>query len=265
MKITVCELPDGRDEFSSAWIRLAESVHGEASELILLPAMPFASWFASSRQFDVAVWNAAVRAHDEWEHRLPELGATYVLSSRPIDFGNERWDEGYVWDAEHGVRSVHAKSQFRSEKGAWETEWYRTSFPEFVPLDLEGNLVVGFLMGAELSAAEEARRYGEEHVDVIAVPRGANVMPFERWRDRARELAQLASAHVIASTRAGTFGGQACIIAPDGEVLGTTSATQPILTLDIQLPNRAVCHVPLKPDDLAGLVDPLDTGVPPYS
>ncbi|MET0988487.1 MAG: nitrilase-related carbon-nitrogen hydrolase [Steroidobacteraceae bacterium] len=264
MKITVCELPDGGEAFSTDWIRLAEHVRGEASELILLPDMPFASWFAASRQFDVAVWNAAVRAHDEWEHRLPELGSGYVLSSRPIDFGNERWDEGYVWDAEHGVRSVHAKSQFRNEKGAWETMWCRSSFPEFVPLDLDGNLVVGFLMGAEFCGAEEIRRYGEEHIDVIAVPRGANVMPFDRWRERARELAQLANAYVLASTRSGTFGGQACIVAPNGEVLGTTSATQPFLTMDIQLASKAVCHVPLNTDELVGLTDPLDTGVPPY-
>ncbi|MET0657486.1 MAG: hypothetical protein ABW110_04940 [Steroidobacteraceae bacterium] len=265
MKLTVCELPDGRDEFSTAWVRLAEFVRGEATELILLPDMPFCSWFASSRQFDVAVWNAAVRAHDAWERRLPELGTTYVLSSRPTNFGNERWDEGYVWDAEHGVRSVHAKSQFRCQQGAWETEWYRASFPEFVPLDLDGNLVIGFLMGAELSAVEEARRYKEEHVDVIAIPRGASVLPFDRWRDRARELAQLSSAYVLASTRSGTFGGQACIIAPSGEVMGMTSAAQPFLTLDIQLPSKAVCGVPLQADELAGLLDPWDTGVPPYS
>ena len=263
MKITVCELPDDRAAFSTAWTQLAEHVHSESSELVLLPGMPFASWFASKREFDVQVWNAAVRAHDAWERRLKELGSAYVLSSRPIDFGNERWDEGFVWDAEHGMRSIHAKSHLRNQQGAWETRWYGSTFPDFVPLELEG-IHVGFLMGAELAADEEARRYGEEHVDVIAVPRGASVMPFDEWRTHARKLAQLANAHVLASTRAGAFGGQGCIVAPSGEVLGTTSASQPLLTLDLEL-RRSSASAIVNENELAGLIDPLDSGVPPYS
>ncbi|MET0657089.1 MAG: carbon-nitrogen hydrolase family protein [Steroidobacteraceae bacterium] len=263
MKITVCELPDERVAFSTAWARLVEHVRGEASQLVLLPDMPFASWFASTRQFDVQVWNAAVRAHDEWEHRLAELGSAYVLSSRPVDFGNERWDDGFVWDVEHGTRSVHAKSQLRNQQGAWESEWYFNSFAEFVPLDVEG-ILVGFLMGAEFAGADEARRYGAEHVELIAVPRGANMMPFDRWRDHARELAQLANAHVLASTRDGAFSGQGCIVAPTGEVLGTTSASEPFLTLDIAL-THATARPAMNINELAGLIDPLDTGVPPYS
>jgi N-carbamoylputrescine amidase len=263
MKITVCELPDERDTFERAWTRLAEHIGREGSQLVLLPDMPFASWFAGARQFDIRVWNAAVRAHDEWERRFAELGAKYVLSSRPIDFGNERWDEGFVWDAEHGVRSVHAKSLFRNEGSVWEGRWYRSSFPEFVPLELDEGVLIGFLMGAELNASEEARRYGEERVDLIAIPRGANAVPFEQWREQACELARLAHAYVLASTRSGSFGGQACIIAPTGEVLGVTNASQPLLTLDIEL-KKATHRSPVSPEDLAGLIDPLDTGVPPY-
>jgi hypothetical protein len=46
MKVTVCELPDGRQAFASAWTELAASVREQSSELVLLPEMPFSAWFA---------------------------------------------------------------------------------------------------------------------------------------------------------------------------------------------------------------------------
>lgn len=261
MKLTVCELPDGGDTFASAWSRLAQHVHAARSELVLLPDMPFVRWFAGARRFDSAVWQAAVQAHAQWELRLGELGARYVLSSRPVDFGNERFDEAYVWDPEFGLRSVHAKSQFRNEQGAWENVWYGSTWPEFTPLELEG-LRIGFLMGAELTEIEEARRYGAEHVDLIAIPRGASRVPFDHWREHAIELAQAAHAYLISATRSGVFGGRGCILSPQGEALGTTSEQHPFVTCDIQLARSTA-----EPMDVAKFrdsLDPWDTGVPPY-
>jgi predicted amidohydrolase len=261
MKLTVCELPDGGKQFASAWQRLANHVHAARSDLVLLPDMPFAPWFAGGREFDIGVWQSAVRAHEQWEPRLGELGATYVLSSRPVDFGNEPYDEAFVWDAEYGPRSVHAKAEFRNEQGAWENHWYRSTYPDFTPLELNG-LRIGFLMGAELANETEAWRYGEEHVDVIAVPRGANTLPFDAWLERAKQLAQASHAYVMASTRSGPFGGQGCILSPAGEVLGVTSAADPCITRNVEFAKSGA-----QPVDIAALrdsLDPWETGVPPY-
>lgn len=261
MKITVCELPDGGKEFSAAWQRLANHVHAARSELVLLPDMPFASWFAGARRFDNDVWQSAIRAHTEWESRLGELGAKYVLSSRPVDFGNERYDEGFVWDEANGLRSVHAKTQFRNETGAWESGWYRSIYPDFTLLELEG-VHVGFVMGAELDGDAAVRPYGAEHVDVLAMPRGANRLTFDVWRARAKTLARAAGACLISSTRSGAFGGQACIVSSQGEVLGVTSAEDPVITRDVEV--SAPHSIPLNVAELRDSLDPWETGVPPH-
>src|SRR5690349_10419420 len=98
MKITVCELPDARRSFASAWGELVEHVRRANSELVVLPDMPFSASFAHADRFNRDAWAAAVRDHDVWEHRLRELSPAIVMSSRPVDFGNERYDEGFVWE-----------------------------------------------------------------------------------------------------------------------------------------------------------------------
>jgi predicted amidohydrolase len=39
----------------------------------------------------------------------------------------------------------------------------------------------------------------------------------------------------VSSNRSGTFGGQAWIISPEGQVLGQTSADEPFLSMDVAL------------------------------
>jgi predicted amidohydrolase len=262
MKATVCELPDSPAEFEAQWSALARHVRDAASELVLLPDMPFCKWFAGGRRFDGATWTAAVRAHDVWERRLPELTSAFVLGTRPVDFGNARYDEAFVWDAEHGLRSVHAQAHLPDEDGARQGSWYHSATPAFIPLELEGARI-GFLIGRELWAEDEARRYGEEHVDLLATPRAAGSPPFAEWLARGRQAAALARAYSLSSNRAGAFGGQGWIIAPDGEVLGLTSASEPFLSLDLELASPSIV-ARVDPDSLSPPLDPLETGVPPY-
>jgi hypothetical protein len=53
---------------------------------------------------------------------------------------------------------------------------------------------------------------------------------------RACSLAQHAHAYAVSSNRSGDFGGLAWIISPEGQVLGTTSADAPFLSMDVALP-----------------------------
>lgn len=231
MKITVCELPDPRKSFETAWGDLVEHVHAANSALVVLPDMPFSPWFAHSDRFDWSVWAAAVRGHDEWEHRLRELSPAIVLASRPVDFGNERYDEGFVWEEPSGVLSAHAKSYLPDSDGAREGSWYDSATAEFIPLEVRG-LRIAMLIGSEMWAP---RGYEAETVDVLGMPRAGDDAPFADSLERARALAQHTHAYSLSSNRSGDFGGRAWIISPEGNVLGLTSAAQPFLSMDIAL------------------------------
>jgi N-carbamoylputrescine amidase len=231
MKITVCELPDERKSFDTAWRGLVDHVHAESSDLVVLPDMPFSSWFASSDPFDRNVWAAAVRSHDEWESRLRDLGPAIVMASRPIDFGNERYDEGFLWEEPLGVLSVHAKSFVPDAKGAREGLWYDSATAEFVPVEVRG-LRIAMLIGSEVWAPGG---YEAEHVDVLAIPRAGELAPLGYTMRRACSLAQHVHAFAVSSNRSGPFGGQAWIISPEGQLLGKTSADEPFLSMDVAL------------------------------
>jgi hypothetical protein len=67
MKVTVCQFHDDPTAFEIDWQLLVAHVRVERSDFVLLPEMPFFPWFATSRTFDAGVWNAAVKAHRNWE------------------------------------------------------------------------------------------------------------------------------------------------------------------------------------------------------
>jgi N-carbamoylputrescine amidase len=231
MKITVCELPDQRKPFDTAWGDLVDHVRAENSDLVVLPDMPFSSWFANSDRFDREVWAAAVRSHDEWEHRLRELSPAIVMGSRPVDFGNERYDEGFLWEEPLGMLSVHAKSFLPDVQGAREGSWYDSATAEFVPVEVRG-LRIAMLIGSEMWAP---RGYEAEHVDVLAIPRAGDMAALGDGVQRACALARHAHAFSVSSNRSGPFGGLGWIISPEAQVLGQTSADEPFLSLEVAL------------------------------
>lgn len=236
MKVTVCQLPDDRDDFRTAWQQLAAHVREAASELVVLPEMPFCA-FGHRPLIDPDRWEHAVRAHDEGERRLADLGGATVAATRPVEFGNEHWHEGFVWNHEQGLRAVHASTSVPDEKGAWAAKWYTNATPVFVPLELE-QVDIGFLIGAELWQDDQAHLYGIEGVQILVTPRTSAVSTFEPWLEAARIAAQAAAAYSLSSNRSGKpslFGGQGWIIAPDGRVLGLTSDADPYLTVDVDL------------------------------
>ena len=59
MKVTVCELGNDSDALAQDWQSLVAHVKSEASDLVLLPEMPFHPWVAQIDQVDPTVWQAA--------------------------------------------------------------------------------------------------------------------------------------------------------------------------------------------------------------
>jgi N-carbamoylputrescine amidase len=259
MRVTVCELPDARRPFEDAWGALVEHVSRERSELLLLPQMPFSEWFIDSAP-DWSAWRAAARTHDEWERRLTELGRTLVLGTRPAEFGNERYEEAFAWDQDHGMRSIHANC--RPGIGKNGGRWCNEGAAEFTPFEERG-VLIGFLIGAEVWMENEARQYGQEGVDVICMPRSAGA-EFTRLLEGACQDAAASGAYVLSSNRSGAFGGRGWVIAPDGRVLGMTSESSPFVSLEIETSSERAAAEGRAPQPAPAYIDPLDTGVPPF-
>jgi hypothetical protein len=258
MRITVCELPDDRREFDQQWQTLADHVRQTDSEWVLLPDMPFCSWPRASGRWHQDAWAECVHAHDMAERRLRELAPAFVLGSRPIDFGNERYDEAFIWDRENGLRSAHARC------GAGDTGLGVCPVaPEFTALDIRG-VRIGFLIGKELWMTDAARAYGEDSVDLLAIPRSGGASDFGVWLERATLAACSTHAYVVSSNRSGRFGGQGWIIAPDGHVRGLTTSSQPFLTYDLDVQVEPVEAPEPVARPTPGWIDPWETGVPPW-
>lgn len=226
MRITVCELPDARKPFKAAWDELVEHVHTANSRLVVLPGMPFCPWFGRLDRFDGSAWRAAVRAHDQGEHQLRELSPAVVVGSRPVDFGNERYDEGFVWEETTGMLSVHATPYLSDLRSSDDR-----AGAELVPIEVRG-LRLAMLIGNELWAPWD---YEPGTCDVCCIPRSGDKAPFADTLKRARERAQHAGVYSLSSNRSGAFGGRGWIISPEGNVLGLTCADQPFLSMDIAL------------------------------
>jgi len=240
MIVTVCELPDDRPAFEDCWARLGEHIKKAGGGIVVLPAMPYSRWFADAAPVDAARW------HDQWEQRLGELGAAVVLGSRPIDFGNEHYDEGFAWDAEFGIRSIHARGS-----------------QEFMPLDVSG-VSIGLVIGEESWLAEGPQPFAPGEVDMIAMPRCTRFAGLAQRLERARTVATQLGAYVLSSNRSSPFEGQAWIIAPDGNTLGTTTPQQPFLTLEVALSSEQLLADQTRTGPAPAWMDPLETGVPDY-
>jgi N-carbamoylputrescine amidase len=238
MRVTVCQLPDDSRAFERSWEHLVAHARESRSELIVLPEMPFHPWFAATRRFDPDVWRAVVTAHDSWEKRLPELAPAAVMGSRPIEFGNERYNAAFLWTEQAGgLATVHGKAYLPEEEGTWEASWYAAAAPDFEPARV-GNASVGVLICSELWAMEQARLYGKENVHLLVTPRLTGAETLDKWLAGGRVAAILAGAYGLSSNRhddAKGFGGQGWIVGPDGEVLALTTPDEPFVTQDVDL------------------------------
>jgi N-carbamoylputrescine amidase len=244
MKVTVCELNNDPAGLERDWARLVDHVRREASQLVLLPEMPFYPWFARTRDFEPRVWDAAVAAHAAWLERLPELAPAAVLGARPVtNADRRRLNEAFVWDPLYGYRGVHAKYYLPDDEGFWEASWYQRGPGDFSPFQVAG-LQAGFQVCTELWFMQRARRYGQEGVHLLAVPRATEYGTRLKWLVGGRAAAVISGAYCLSSCPVTpvdsplALAGQGWIIDPDGEVLGLTSPEQPFLTIDID-PARA--------------------------
>jgi len=239
MKLTVCELPHDPEPLEAAWERLVDHCAEHRSEVVVLPEMAFSVWLAATKDVDPARWNDAVAAHDAWLQRLPELNAAVVVGSRPVVADGRRHNEGFVWE-QGRYTATHHKYYLPEEEGFWESSWYEGGDSPTYPAIPTGSAAIGILLCTELWFTEHARALGRDGISIVASPRATEWETRERWLVGGRAAAMMAGAFGASSTHSGTDAGgmtwgYGWIVGPNGQVLATTSPTDPFATVDVDL------------------------------
>jgi N-carbamoylputrescine amidase len=232
MRVTVCQLRTAAGSLEEDWAGLVAHVRAERSDLVVLPEMGFAPWFAVERPFDGGRWDAAVRAHDTWLGRLSELPAA-VLGTRPVTRPGGRRNEAYAADRGGPVRGLHDKSYLPDEPGFWEASWYGRGDGGHGVSDV-GGLRAGVLVCTELWFLEHARALGRSGAHLVATPRCTPVETLDKWLAGGRACAVVAGAWSLSSNSAEPeHGGLGWAVDPEGEVVATTSRAAPFATVEL--------------------------------
>lgn len=241
MKVTVCQLNDDPQRLKTDWEQLVTHVKWEASELVLLPEMPFYPWVAGTSTVKPEVWQAAVEAHEQWILRFRELTPATILGTRPVVIDGKRLNEGFVWHPKSGYRAVHHKYYLPDEKKFWEASWYDRGTRSFAPVRI-GNVKVGMLICTEMWFMEHARAFANERVHLVVCPRATPMTSTDKWVAGGRVAAVVSGAFCLSSNRGHSmrrealWGGSGWIVEPEeGRLMGTTSPEAPFLSLDIDL------------------------------
>ena len=241
MKVTVCELSNNWLSSKGAWDDFVTHIRQEDSDLVVLPEMALYDWLAGTRHVDAKRWESAVEAHDYWIERFADLSASTVVGSRPIVRNGSRHNEGFVWRHDGGYRAVHTKYYLPDEEGFWEASWYQRGERRFTVTPIAG-LNIGMMICSDLWFQAHAREYSKQAIHLLICPRATPVHTTERWVVGGRAAAVAAGAYCLSSNLSGpnlegpNFGGRGWVIEPHlGDIIGTTSESKPLLTIDIDI------------------------------
>lgn len=235
VRVTVCELRSGGDHLAADWTALVAHARDEGSNLVVLPEMGLAPWFARTRPFDPDVWQAAVDAHTAWLPRLADLTPAVVLGTRPVVIDGKRQNEAFAWDAARGYRAAHTKYYLPDEADFWEASWYARGDGRFDAIATPAGRV-GFMVCTEMWFYQHAWAYGQAGAHLIATPRCTPRETLDKWLAGGRASAVVAGAYSVSSNHGDErFGGLGWVIDPDGNVLATTSRERPWVTVAIDL------------------------------
>ena len=236
MRVTVCELPHEPRALAEAWQGLCRHAGRHRSELVLLPEFALVDPVWEADAFDSQRWSAALAQDDAASGRLHELDVAHVVGTRPADIGGRRFNEGFRWSAA-GVTPLRCKCHLPNEPGGREARWFDRGAPAFPAFDA-GALSFGLNICTELWALETYAAYAALGVQAILSPRATAATTTARWLSVGVVAAVRSGAYGLSSNRvdpAGTYGGVGWIIAPDGQVLATTTQEAPFATVDIDL------------------------------
>jgi len=244
MRVTVCELPHQPGALAAAWAALCEHTAAHASQLVLLPEFATVEAVWEADRFDAERWNAIETLGVEHLRRLPDLGAEYVVGTRPVTENGRRLNQAYLWSAAAGMQPLRNKRFLPQEPGNWEATWFEPGDPEF-PVFHAGPVSFGINICTELWALETYASYAALGVELLLSPRATALATAKKWLAVGVVAAVRSGAFSLSSNRVdptGGCGGSGWIIDPAGEVLAITSAGEPFATREIDLVQAAAAQ-----------------------
>lgn len=245
MKVTVCELSNDRKEFLEDWRTLQEYLVHNKTDLLLLPEMPFYSWFVINKKVSEDVQQKSVEQHQLWIKEVEKLEAKYIVYSAPEIVGTKFYNTAFVFQRGKEHRRIHTKALFPEENHFWEESWFdREDNISFETVQLD-ELKIGVLMCTELWFTEKARRYGKQNADVLLCPRATGKSSVEQWLTCGKASAIISGTYCLSSNRSGfsddfEWGGTGWIIEPmTGNLLESTTPERKFVTHSINLKKSA--------------------------
>ncbi len=236
MKVCISEFPDDSARQAAAGDALTGQVAATQPELVVLPEMPFCEWIFVGDAVEPARWSQAVDRHDHMIDRLGELGAPWVVSSRPVDHVGRRFNEAYLWSAAIGYRPLRRKWYLPDAPRAKETVWFDQGDRDFRPVPC-GQLRFGVQMCSEMMFPEHSRALGLAGAHLVVQPRATG--PSKKWNVASEMGAVSSGCYVISANRRSYardwFCGNSWLLSPEAAILAETTAEQPFVTADIDL------------------------------
>jgi len=241
MRVTVCELPHESRALAVAWLALCEHTASSGSQLVLLPEFAGVEPVWESQHLDPVRWSAIEEHSDELLRHLPELGAGFVVGTRPVCEHGRRLNQGYLWSAADGLRPLRSKYYLPEEAWSWEATWCDRGDPAF-PVYHAGPVSFGLNICTELWALETYASYAALGADLVLSPRATAYATTTRWVSAGVVAAMRSGAFSVSSNRVdptGRCGGHGWIIDPAGEVVALTSSGEPFATREVDLAKAA--------------------------
>ncbi len=223
---------------SDEWKFLCSQTKDLFVDVVLLNELPFGPWIAAEREFNRDILIESQRAHREAEANFVELGAEFVISTRPVFEGEKSVNQGFVWHRERGIEIVHTKQFIPDEEGYYEMRWFERGQTHFRIASV-GNCRIGFLICSEVMFNEWARYYGRMGAELIVVPRATEAETLDRWKTALSMAAIVSGCYVASSNRHGSdkhgkmFGGKGMVFAPTGDLIAETSGEDPVIPVEI--------------------------------
>ena len=236
-RVAVVQWEDGLIVQGAGWTAIQDLVRRASPDILVTNELPSGPWIAARPTFEQEVADRSVADHDAGMAALRSLQATTIVSSRPITESGRLANEAVLIDRS-GIRAFHRKQYLPDEPGWHETTWYGTHARDFSTIAAAG-LELGVLLCTEAMFNEHARAYGRAGAHLIAIPR-ATGSSIEPWHLAGRMAALVSGCYVVSSNRVGSstrggplFGGEGFAYAPDGQLLGITTAENPLFVFEV--------------------------------